>query len=330
MFLINNLQKRSGFTIIELLVFSAIFALVSVSFIAILLSVTRVQVRETANSEVNRQSQFVLQTIQRSIEESSYIEIENPPGVVSVTTTTLVLRSASSVDSLSNIARTYIYATGTFAYIKEGDNGTPERLNTDRVSIDSLSFTKRSNLPGHDSVDISLGVSYRTDNIQKKFYQFIQTAVSRVGAATFDSHLQPGSDDAYTIGSTGLKWKSINDVIHFYYDSPSGINYVGIGAGAITPTRQLEVAGTFRASDTSIFDGKVGIGTANPVATLDITGDIRINSTGLLPPCAGANERGRIFYESIFGGPDYLKVCVEYADNQWGWRYLMVSSTAPF
>src|SRR3989344_1779290 len=95
---------KAGFTILELLVFSAIFSLVAITFVSILISVTRVQLRETASAEVNQQSQFIMQTIQRYIEESSIIE--TPP---ETPTDTLKLRISSSTDSPSSFALTEIY-----------------------------------------------------------------------------------------------------------------------------------------------------------------------------------------------------------------------------
>ncbi|RME56632.1 type II secretion system protein, partial [Candidatus Parcubacteria bacterium] len=70
----SSRSRRAGFTLLELLIFSGLFVVVALAFVGILVSVSRVYIEQTTKSEVNQQSQFVLQTIQRYVEESSLIE----------------------------------------------------------------------------------------------------------------------------------------------------------------------------------------------------------------------------------------------------------------
>jgi type II secretory pathway component PulJ len=106
-----NRNSRSGFTIIELLIFSAIFALVTISFLSVLVAVVRVQSRQGASTDVNQQSDFVLATVQRLVEQSSQIE-----GTANTAVTDITLRMASSsqdpsrlylsnLEAISNITR---------------------------------------------------------------------------------------------------------------------------------------------------------------------------------------------------------------------------------
>jgi type II secretory pathway component PulJ len=67
-------KKQSGFTIIELLVFCAIFVISGVAFSSVFLSILQVQSRQTATVEVSRESQFVIQKIQNYIENASVID----------------------------------------------------------------------------------------------------------------------------------------------------------------------------------------------------------------------------------------------------------------
>ena len=69
------LNSSSGFTLVELLIFLGMFAALSAAFITVLLTVTRVQVRQASVVEVGEQSQFLLQQIQYYIEKSSLIDI---------------------------------------------------------------------------------------------------------------------------------------------------------------------------------------------------------------------------------------------------------------
>lgn len=328
--------NRGGFTLIELLVFSAIFTVVAIAFIAILISITRVQVRESSNAEVNRQSQFIIHTIQRSIEESSLIDIDVDPQTGTKTTSTLILRMTKSGDDSDNFARTYIYTSSGIAYLKTNDNGVPEPLNTGRVKVDSLIFTKRHNPPGHDSVDINLSISYNTDNIQQKFAQVIKTSVARVSAATFDSNLIPASSSPLIIGTQSVKWSSINGTIYFKEDAASNLN---VGINESNPTYKLDVSappntynvGGLKVVGTSTFAGNVGINTTNPLYSLDVRGGVRIAPIGPLPPSADCNNNTYGTFWVTTGAAYYVRVCLfEPLSGTFKWLYLWASTTLPY
>lgn len=230
-FVIIEVMRRggpsSGFTLIELLVFVAIFGVVIVSFVTIFLSVLRVYSRQASSAEVDRQSQFLLQTLQNRIERSSLIELPTD-----LATNTLKLRTSNHATD-----PTYIYVQGGLAYIKETDNttSTPESLTTSRVNINNLAFIKRNNAPGHDSVSLSFSMEYVTANPQMSFVQNLSTAIARVSAATFDSNLVASTSNTFGLGVGNANWKSINDTIYF--------NSTNVGIGLASPNSKLQVSG---------------------------------------------------------------------------------------
>jgi len=228
--------RRKGFSLIELLLFAAIFAIIAVAFITILVTIVAIQTRQQAAIEVNQQSQFLLQQIQYYIESSSLVELNQDSA-----TSTLKLRmSASSTDP------TYIYLSGNAVYLRQTDSGAAQALNSNRVNVSNLNFfAKRSNPPGHDSVSVSFTVAYNTANVQQQFSETLQTAVARVSAATFDSNVIPSSTATYKLGVSGNVWSSVNDIINF-----SGSN-VGIGIGVTSPQQTLEVNGGVRLNTTT-------------------------------------------------------------------------------
>src|SRR3989344_3411490 len=209
------LDSKSGFTIMELIIFAAIFALTAISFITVLVSVTRVQVSQSSVAEVNQQSQFLLQTLQRYIERSSAVEM-----TADEATSTLKLRMSDTASD-----PTYIYTLANRVYIKETDGGTPA----------PLSFTKRENPGGRDSVSLAFTVEYANENMYQKAAHDLRTSVTRVSAAVFDSDIVPpgGAGNTYRLGVSAQDWKSINNTIFF-----SGTN-VGIG---VTPAAKLQIA----------------------------------------------------------------------------------------
>src|SRR5438105_4587079 len=92
-----NMKSRrkfaNGFTLIEMIVFVALFSVVMAAFTLIFINVAGVESREGNQVEVQSQSQFLLQTVQYYIERSSLVDI--PAGVA---TSTLKLRMSSSTE----------------------------------------------------------------------------------------------------------------------------------------------------------------------------------------------------------------------------------------
>lgn len=219
------IAQRSGFTVLELIIFSAIFSVASMIFIGILVSITRIGARQSAAAEVNQQSQFLLQKIQYYIERASLVDANE-----NQTANSLRLRMGASVSD-----PTRIYLSAGKVLLEEGGSG-PQALTSDKVNITNLAFTKKANPPGHDSVAISFTMEYVTNNIQQKFVQSLTTAVARVSAANFDSDLTPSSSAAYDIGTLSALWRSINQIINF-----SGSN---VGIGTASPNAKLHVSGS--------------------------------------------------------------------------------------
>lgn len=334
-------KSGAGFTLLELVIFMAIFTLIAVSFVAVLISILRVQNRETSLAEVNRQSQFIMTTLQRYIEESSLIETE----VSDTPTSTLVLRMASSTDySYSpnppplgtytfspSPAQTFIYLADGKIYLKDFQNGDPQPLTSDRVTVDKLDFKKHANLGGHDSVDIVLSLHYNSPNIQKRFAQLLQTSVARINAATFDSDIMPSSTlSSLNIGSTGSPWKSINGIIKF----SSGNQNVGIDTlSDPNSTFKLQVNGSISAGANSYFADNVGIhfdpnsyplGYSFPQLT--VNGNIRMFNGGNGVTCS-LDYLGTIaFFSSDGGQNDRLSICAR-KGGVYNWIYFIATTT---
>lgn len=220
-------SNRRGLSLIELLIFAGIFSVIMVGFITIMVAVIRVQSRQSAAAEVNQQSQFLLQQLQYYIERSSLVETPQD-----TSTSTLTLRMCASSED-----PTVLRLASGIVYIKKGA-AAEEQLTTDKVTVSSLVFQKRSNPPGHDSVNINFTMAYNTPNITQSFVQALQTSVARVSAATFDSNVSPSSTNAYVIGTSAMRWQSINGVIYFSNADPPN---VGVSDGTFTPAARFQV-----------------------------------------------------------------------------------------
>ena len=226
----KRFKKRSGFTILELMIFAAIFSIVTIAFLTILVAVVRIQARQGSAGEVNQQSDFALSTIQRYVETSASIDM-----TPNVTESTLTLRMPDEVSGPLTI-----YLDSEALYLKrDGAGSTAEIITNEEVKITSASFTKRIHPNGgRDSVSVQLIVERAGSNPQNRFTRVIDGLVARVSAATFDSNLLPSSNNTYDLGASSQAWTSINEVLHF-----SGNN---VGVGALSPTQPLEVNGGIR------------------------------------------------------------------------------------
>lgn len=217
------MANRQGFTLIEILIYSAIFAVTAVFLVNILTTTTRVQSRQTALNELNQQMTFVASTIERLIRSSSLIE--NPAGVAS---TTLVLRMPTSANDPTKI---FTDASSTAIYVQEG-SGAALAITGSRVKIGSFEVTKYENPGGRAIVQVDLTLSYNSDNPQFQFSRTLTTAITRVSAANFDSSLIPTATTTADrdLGSTSNQWNNA------YFSG-------NVGIGTTAPGAKLGVSG---------------------------------------------------------------------------------------
>jgi type II secretory pathway pseudopilin PulG len=220
----STIYIRKAFTLIELLIFAAIFAVATIAFTTILLATVQIQGRQGSQAEVNQQSQFALQQIQYYIERASLVDVPQD-------TPTSTLKLYLGINSQDP---TFITLNNGVVYLQQTATGTLQALTSSKVTVSNLTFTRRANPPGHDAVNIALTMSFAAPNAQQAFSEILQSSVARVSAATFDSNVLPSSTATYSLGATGAIWNSVNGILNF-----SGSN-VGIG---VTPVAPLEVAG---------------------------------------------------------------------------------------
>ncbi|MFA5084622.1 MAG: hypothetical protein WC475_04575, partial [Candidatus Paceibacterota bacterium] len=106
----QSVSNKDGYTLIELLVYTAVFAAAVGVFSGVLITFTRVGTQTSADAELTQQLSFIQDTIQRFVRESA--NIENPAGVAS---STLILRMASPASD-----PTIISSDENGIYLKQG------------------------------------------------------------------------------------------------------------------------------------------------------------------------------------------------------------------
>lgn len=280
----SGLKNNKGFSLIELLIYLAVFAMSASLMVSALSVFLKVGQRESAGSEVSSQLNFVMQTIQRLVKESSNIDI-----AADTATSTLKLRMKNQAND-----PTCISLVNGIIRLAEGPAENPNEcssdfstLTSDRIIVDNLEFTKLSQYPGHDVVSIDIQMTYDSQNPESREQRTLRSAIARVSAATFDSDLLPGADNQYEVGfSQDKRWKniSISNLLNLgqsagepvggqngsiYYNSTEN-KFKGYQSGQWS---DLGGGGAWQALGDNIYNsnvGGVGIGTNNPLGPFHI------------------------------------------------------------
>jgi len=272
----------------EFLLFAAIFSVTIIAFITILVSAVRIQSRQNAAAEVNQQSQFLLQTFQRYIEES--VAIDMP---ANVTQPKLKLKMASSTLDPREVCLGGASVTGecgyggsdTTIYVKEGKNGASNPLTSQKVKVTNLAFTRLLNPGGHDTVEIVFTVEFQTTNPEHMFSRTLRSSIARVGPVLSIGSAYPELGNQYVLGTSTKHWHSINDVIFF----DSSANYVGIR-------------------------------TPNPTQRLEVNGGLLLRPVASEPLSCSSDARGTLWFQDGGGtGIDQLMACLKRADGNYEW-----------
>ncbi len=209
-------KNNKGFTLIEFVVYIAIFSSLALLLVNIFSGFIKIQNKQNFLNNLTQEFNFVSSVIERVVKNSSLIE--NPVGVE---TTTLILRMSQLEKDPTII---YFDKNSKKIYFKEGNNESVS-LVSEKVIVKDFKIVKFENPGSRSFVEINLTLENNVDNPSLKFSQTLQTAIGRISAATFDSSLVPNSPGLYDIGASGYTWKDA------YFSGQVGIGTVSIGSG---------------------------------------------------------------------------------------------------
>lgn len=240
-----------GFTLLEILIYIAIFAVVGTLLTGIVTTVTKVEVRGGASAEVATQLNFTLQTIQRLARDASAVVVNNSlndndnDSALGEAGAYFHLRMKDSAGGATDRDPMVIWLDTATNVVKirqgSGGNVTTADLTNAKVASASnnLQFKKFSNPPGHDVVQFDIALAYNAPTPEGMVTRTLQSAVGRVSAATFDSDLLPGVDNQRSVGTAVSRW------VNGYFSGNLIVNgassQVGVGVSTVAPNTLLEV-----------------------------------------------------------------------------------------
>ena len=199
---------RQGFTLVELLVYTAIFAIVAGLLTTIFYVVINTQKKTSVSGEVSQQLNLVLVTVQRLVGDASLVEAVYEGSNPSSTCTTFCTLKLRREDPAKD--PTIISSDATGIYLQEGSS--PQvTLTTNKVLINHFRLTKQEIPGGHAVVEISTSFAYNTLNPTFAVTKAIESAIARVDAATFDADLIPNQDNTFDVGQvsgSSLRWRN--------------------------------------------------------------------------------------------------------------------------
>ncbi len=276
------MRQNRGFTLVELIIYIGIFSVAASFLISTMITAVKIENKEIAATEVNQQPKFILDTVQRTVSNSSLIEKtyegtneSNPCSNFCA----LKLRDLTANDP------TIIRSDANGVYLKQGSNSETNITNS-KVRINSLVFAKNDVPGGNATVQVVASLTYISTSPDLSITRTLASAVGRVSAATFDSDILPDADATRSVGQIGpnLRWKD------------------GNFSGNLT------------------IGGNVGIGTTTLSQKLEVNGGLRLNTAVAKPTCDSSTRGTFWVVQSGAGVKDTVQVCAKDATDAYTWR----------
>lgn len=199
--------SQTGFTLVELLIYTAIFIVAAGLLTSVLVITTRIENTEIVSTQVGQELNLVLDNVQRLVRDASLVEkVYEGTDEASACTTFCSLKLRMKDSALDP---TVIRSTATAVYLKQGA-GAETTLTSNHVVINNLKFTKFDIQGGHATVQVDATLTYNSTSPALQISKTLRSAVGRVSAATFDSDLLPDSTAANrSVGASATSWKNL-------------------------------------------------------------------------------------------------------------------------
>lgn len=169
--LINLTKNHAGITLVEMLLYIAIFSILITAVVTVAISATTQRVRNNAVAEVDYQGEAVMSYITQTIRNASSVNIPTPNNVSSSISvnTSLSANNPTVFDSFSDGSRQRLR-------VLEGSPAIQNYLTNNRITVNDISFANSAINGGRDSIRIQFTLQYFNPSgrpeldYQKTFY----------------------------------------------------------------------------------------------------------------------------------------------------------------
>ncbi|MBI4692387.1 MAG: prepilin-type N-terminal cleavage/methylation domain-containing protein [Candidatus Terrybacteria bacterium] len=163
--------KNSGFSLLELLIYIAILAVVVVMISNIIFSLNKSRAKIEAESELNSNLRFSLLKIVQDIKEASSVSI---PGTIGAASSTLQVFVSPNI---------VLYDVFDGRLRRTVDGGLPDIITSDKVFIQAPSFFRLENYnpvlnATTTGIQISLTMNYNSQSPDYNYSESVKTTAS--------------------------------------------------------------------------------------------------------------------------------------------------------
>lgn len=165
-----QIKSNKGYTIIEMLLYIAIFSLIIGSILSVAMSISNQRIQNQITQEVDYQGNLAISNITQGLRNA--VSINTPTPANSASSLSYNTPNASSNPSVYDVVSDQGVNRLRF---RAGSTGA-EYLTSSRVTMSNLSFSNRAITGSKDSIYISFTLTYLNPankpqlNYQKNFY----------------------------------------------------------------------------------------------------------------------------------------------------------------
>jgi type II secretory pathway component PulJ len=171
----HHFTNQQGFSLLEILIYVTIIAIVTLTISGAFLSLVKGEGRVEAQTEVNASVRFALEKINQDLRAASAV---STPATAGSSSSTLVMTVSAITVRYCVVANQVRRATGAAAC-----DASAEALTSILTSITSLTATRRENSNATlgtttTSISVSIEASFNSESPDKQFSLTKQTAVT--------------------------------------------------------------------------------------------------------------------------------------------------------
>ncbi len=163
----SKLHKTTGFTLVELLLYVAIFSIVISSVMFIAFSSVAQRAHNQVVAEVDYQGEVAMNQITQQIRNATSVTTPTPAN-----TATSISLNTPTVSLNPTIYDLFNDGSRNRLRVREGSSGSSNYLTNNKVTLSNLTFSNVAVTGGRDSIKVQFTISsYNPSNLKEIQYQ---------------------------------------------------------------------------------------------------------------------------------------------------------------